>query len=131
MGKRSKERIIPFGKICKKSLKHYLKVRPLFNPGAKEQCFFVSKSGIPLSSRELRAIINRYLKLVAQTSGYSPHSIRHTFATHMLENGAELQGIQEMLGHKNLSSTEIYTHLSLAEVKKVYQQAHIRSKEKK
>ena len=131
MGKGQKERMIPFGKICKKALKLYLKIRPKFNPDAEEQSFFVSKSGIPLLNRELRAILDRYLKLVAKTSGYSPHSIRHTFATHLLENGAELQGIQEMLGHENLSTTEQYTHLSLAEVKKVYQQAHVRSKEKK
>ena len=131
MGKRQKERMIPFGKTCRKALKHYLKVRPEFNPDLEEQCFFVSKSGIPLLDSELRAILDRYLRLVAQSNGYSAHSIRHTFATHLLENGAELQAIQEMLGHENLSTTENYTHLSLEEVKKVYQQAHVRSKEKK
>jgi integrase/recombinase XerD len=131
MGKGRKERIIPFGKICRKALKHYLKVRADFEPGQREKTFFLSKSGIPLSGREIREILNHYLNLIAQTSGYSPHSIRHAFATHLLEHGANLRGVQEMLGHENLSTTEIYTHLSLEEVKKVYQQAHPRSKEDK
>lgn len=131
MGKRRKERIIPFGKECRKSLKRYLKIRSEFDPDPKERIFFVSKSGIPLLPNEIRVILDHYLSLIAQTSGYSPHSIRHSFATHLLEHGADLRGVQEMLGHENLSTTEIYTHLSLEEVKKVYQQAHPRSDSKK
>ncbi|MCF7912115.1 MAG: tyrosine recombinase [Candidatus Cloacimonetes bacterium] len=130
MGKGRKERIIPFGKACRKALKHYLKVRAEFEPEPKEKTFFLSKSGIPLSGSEIREILSHYLNLIAQTTGYSPHSIRHAFATHLLEHGADLRGVQEMLGHANLSTTEIYTHLSLEEVKKVYQQAHARSSEK-
>ncbi|MCF7920748.1 MAG: tyrosine recombinase XerC [Candidatus Cloacimonetes bacterium] len=131
MGKGRKERIIPFGKQCRQALKNYLKIRPQFAPDMKVRNFFVSKSGIPLTGSEIRHIINDYLHLVAQTSGYSPHSLRHTFATHLLEHGADLRGVQEMLGHENLSTTEIYTHLSLEEVKKVYKQAHVRSDDKK
>ncbi|MDP8210515.1 MAG: tyrosine recombinase XerC [Candidatus Stygibacter australis] len=131
MGKGRKERIIPFGSNCRKALKYYQKVRYEFEPDTKEKTFFVSKSGIPLLGRELREILDHYLDLIAQTKGYSPHSIRHAFATHLLEHGADLRGVQEMLGHENLSTTEIYTHLSLEEVKKVYQQAHARSEEKR
>ena len=130
-GKRRKERLIPFGKECRKALKRYKKIRAEFNPSAKERIFFVSKSGIPLTPEEVREILQKYLVIVAQTSGYTPHSIRHAFATHLLEHGADLRGVQEMLGHENLSTTEIYTHLSLEEVKKVYKQAHPRSEEKK
>lgn len=131
MGKRRKERIIPFGKNCRLAMKHYLKVRPQFSPDPKERAFFVSKSGIMLSEDEIRVILNKYLALVAKTSGYTPHSIRHSFATHLLEHGADLRGVQEMLGHEKLSTTEIYTYLSLEEVKKVYEQAHPRSGTKK
>ncbi len=131
MGKRRKERIIPFGKECSKALKKYYKVRSEFEPDIKEPVFFVSKSGISLTAPEIRVILGHYLNLIAQTKGYSPHSIRHAFATHLLEHGADLRGVQEMLGHENLSTTEIYTHLSLEEVKKVYQQAHPRSAEKR
>jgi site-specific recombinase XerD len=131
MGKGRKERLIPFGKECSKALKRYLKIRKEFEPSAGESTFFVSKSGIRLLPSEIRAILNHYLNLIAQTRGYTPHSIRHAFATHLLEHGADLRGVQEMLGHKNLSTTEIYTHLSLEEVKKVYRQAHPRSEETK
>lgn len=130
-GKRRKERIIPFGTSCRLALKHYLKIRDSFNPSGGEKHFFVSKSGIALNSGEVGNILKKYLDLVAQTSGYSPHSIRHSFATHLLQHGADLRGIQEMLGHENLSTTEIYTNLSLDDVKKVYEQAHPRSDEKK
>lgn len=131
MGKRSKERIIPFGKSCRKAMKRYQNWRGEFSPAADEERFFVSKSGIELLPSEIRAILKRYLDMIAQSSGYTPHSIRHAFATHLLEHGADLRGVQEMLGHENLSTTELYTHLSLEEVKKVYQQAHPRSDEKK
>jgi site-specific recombinase XerD len=130
MGKGKKERIIPFGKECRKALKQYAKVRPDFLPDPKEKTFFLNKKGLPLSTNDTRYALDRYLHLVAQTKGYTPHSIRHAFATHLLEHGADLKGVQEMLGHENLSTTEIYTHLSLEEVKKVYRQAHPRSLEK-
>jgi len=132
-GKGNKERIVPIGKIAVKAVRNYLKIRNRFFSSTevktkKVENLFVSKSGKPLSANELREILDRYIRLVAKTKGYSPHSIRHSFATHLLANGADLRAVQEMLGHSNLSTTEIYTHLSLKDLKKVYEQAHPRSK---
>ncbi|MFO7896709.1 MAG: tyrosine recombinase XerC [Candidatus Cloacimonadales bacterium] len=129
-GKGNKERLVPVGKIAVRSLKKYLKIRAQFVTKASDDTLFLSKSGKHLSSDELRAILQRYLNLIAKTKGYSPHSIRHSFATHLLANGADLRAVQEMLGHSNLSTTEIYTHLSLKDLKDIYQQAHPRSKKK-
>ena len=91
----------------------------------------MSKSGKPLSADELREILDRYIQLVARTKGYSPHAIRHSFATHFLSRGGDLRAVQEMLGHSNLSTTEIYTHLSLKDLKAAYKFSHPRSKKKK
>jgi len=132
-GKGNKERIVPMGNKALRAIKNYLKVRKQFHFSKRKEeksvpNLFLSKSGKPLSSDELREILDRYIRLVAKTKGYSPHSIRHSFATHLLANGADLRAVQEMLGHSNLSTTEIYTHLSLKDLKKVYEQAHPRSK---
>jgi tyrosine recombinase XerC len=129
-GKGNKERIVPVGKEAAKAVKKYLKIREQFVSKESGNILFLSKSGRELSPNELREILERYIMLVAKTKGYSPHSIRHSFATHLLEHGADLRAVQEMLGHSNLSTTEIYTHLSLKDLKKVYEQAHPRSKKK-
>ncbi len=134
IGKGNKERIVPIGKKAVRALKSYLKIRTQFySPVKGEQkeisdTLFLSKSGKPLTSDELREILDKYIRLVAKTKGYSPHSIRHSFATHLITNGADLRAVQEMLGHSNLSTTEIYTHLSLKDLKKVYERAHPKSK---
>ncbi|HPR18460.1 MAG TPA: tyrosine recombinase XerC [Candidatus Cloacimonadota bacterium] len=128
IGKGNKERQVPMGRKAMSSLKSYLKIRPQFCDKESGDITFLSKSGKTLVPNELRAILERYILLVAKTKGYSPHSIRHSFATHLLEHGADLRAVQEMLGHSNLSTTEIYTHLSLRDVKKAYEQAHPRSK---
>ncbi|MDO9577438.1 MAG: tyrosine recombinase [Candidatus Cloacimonadales bacterium] len=129
-GKGNKERIVPVGKDAAKAVKQFLKIREQFVSKESGDILFLSKSGKKLSPDELREILERYIILVAKTKGYSPHSIRHSFATHLLEHGADLRAVQEMLGHSNLSTTEIYTHLSLKDLKKVYEQAHPRSKKK-
>ena len=128
LGKGNKERLVPIGKMAVKAVKNYLKIRDQFISRDSDETLFLSKSGKPLDADEIREILERYIMLVAKTKGYSPHSIRHSFATHLLSHGADLRAVQEMLGHSNLSTTEMYTHLSLKDLKKVYEQAHPRSK---
>ena len=110
------------------AVKNYVKIRDQFVSRDSDETLFLSKSGKPLDADEIREILERYIMLIAKTKGYSPHSIRHSFATHLLSHGADLRAVQEMLGHSNLSTTEMYTHLSLKDLKKVYDQAHPRSK---
>ncbi|MCF7858662.1 MAG: tyrosine recombinase XerC [Candidatus Cloacimonetes bacterium] len=127
IGKGDKERLVPLSSKAKIALRNYLTVREEFTSRFSGDVFFLSKSGRKLSPNEVRDILSRYLNLVAKTKGYSPHSIRHSFATHLLARGADLRAVQEMLGHSNLSTTEIYTHLTLKNLKTAYQQAHPRS----
>ncbi len=129
-GKRSKERIIPLTNESVKALRAYLKLRSRFDTQQNIH-LFLTKSGNRMQTSELRHMIQRYISLITSQKGYSPHTIRHSFATHMLNDGADLRSIQEMLGHANLSSTEIYTHVSLKEIKQQYHNNHPRSKKKK
>ncbi len=129
LGKGNKERIIPIGKPALESLHRYEKIRYKFLSKFSDDSLFLSKSGRPLTADEIREILDRYIRLVARTKGYSPHTIRHSFATHLLSRGADLRAIQEMLGHSNLATTEKYTHISHTDLMKVYKQAHPRSKE--
>lgn len=126
IGKGNKERIVPISSKAKIAIRNYEKTREQFESRFSDDTFFLSKSGRPLSPNEIREILSRYLNLIAKTKGYSPHTIRHSFATHLLARGADLRAVQEMLGHTNLSTTEIYTHLTLKDLKKVYEQAHPR-----
>ena len=130
IGKGNKERIVPISSKAKIAIRNYEKTREQFKSRFSDDSFFLSKSGRPLSPNEIREILSRYLNLIAKTKGYSPHTIRHSFATHLLARGADLRAVQEMLGHANLSTTEIYTHLTLKDLKKVYEQAHPRSDKK-
>ena len=124
-GKGKKERIVPFGNKAKTALLKYMDIREKFvnNP---TDIIFLTKSGNQILPNEMRYIIEKYLDLVAQTKGYSPHALRHSFATHLLENGADLRAVQEMLGHEQLSTTQQYTHLTMENILKVYNQAHPR-----
>ncbi len=128
IGKGNKERIVPIGQWACAAIRSYLKVRPKFESDDSGDTLFLSKSGKPLTGDELREILDRYIMLVADTKGYSPHSLRHSFATHLLSHGADLKAVQEMLGHSNLSTTEIYTHLTIEDLQKEYMQAHPRSR---
>ncbi|MDD3052419.1 MAG: tyrosine recombinase XerC [Candidatus Cloacimonetes bacterium] len=124
IGKGKKERIIPVGKTALRFLRKYLEIRTKFESKESGDYLFLSKSGQKLTPDELREILNRYLTLIAKSSGYTPHALRHSFATHLLSNGADLKSVQEMLGHSNLSTTQIYTHVTINDLKKVYKNMH-------
>lgn len=129
VGKGNKTRFTPFGKRAGTALNDYLSRRGNFVSMTNLNSYvFLSKSGKQLTSREIRQIVYNNIESILLKRGYSPHSIRHSFATHLLNQGADLRAIQEMLGHSNLSTTEVYTHVSMKEMKKAYQLAHPRNK---
>ncbi len=130
LGKGNKERIVPVGEKALSALREYYQIRDKFVSEFSGDIFFLTKSGKAFDSEQLGIILDRYISLIAQKKGYSAHTIRHTFATHLLKNGADLRAIQEMLGHSFLTSTEIYTHVTLNEIKSVYKQTHPRNRDK-
>lgn len=126
LGKRNKERIIPVSKSLDKLLDEYLEVRSgTFDEGSV--FLFVTKKGVPVYEKLLYRIVTKYLSKITTLAKRSPHVLRHTFATHLLNNGAELNAIKELLGHSNLSATQIYTHTTFERLNKVYKQAHPRA----
>ncbi|MEW6661226.1 MAG: tyrosine recombinase XerC [Bacillota bacterium] len=128
-GKGSKERIVPFGQHAKRAIEEYLTGGRSFLPIQEEaaQALFLNHHGKRLSSRGLRHILSVEAKELALEKKAKPHSLRHSFATHMLERGADLRVVQELLGHASLSSTQIYTHLSRKRLKDVYKNSHPRA----
>jgi len=127
-GKGSKERIVFFGQKAAESLEEYLKKsRPFLVKDFECDSLFLNKNGTVLSDRSVRRIIDKYVKAVALNSNISPHTLRHTFATHMLNNGADLKTVQELLGHSSLSTTQIYTHVTKDRLKDVYQKTFPRT----
>ena len=129
LGKGNKERMVYFGKVCEKLLNEYLSdSRPKLVKN--NDYLFINKNGSNLSSRGVRLIINNIVKTSALKLNVSPHTLRHTFATHLLNNGAELKVVQELLGHENISTTGIYTHVSNEHLRKVYLSSHPRAKKK-
>jgi len=125
-GKGNKERIIPLGNYALKALTAYRELRrEKAKPGVK--ALFLNKSGQRLSDRFMRKKINRYLTLADIHKVSGPHSLRHSFATHLLNRGADIRSVQELLGHERLSTTQIYTHLSIKRLKEVYDKAHPRA----
>ncbi len=132
MGKGRKERILPLNRASHTALNLYLTDSRIdflkYNRKAnKEFALFLNSRGGRLSTGGVRRMLNRYVKRLAVEGNVSPHSIRHTFATHLLEAGADLRTVQELLGHVDLSSTQIYTHLSRSRLKEVYSKAHPRA----
>lgn len=125
LGKRNKERIIPISTTTIKLLNNYLVKRSELLT-KKKQCLwlFVTEKGNKVYDKLIYRVINRYLALVTTISKKSPHVLRHTFATHMLNNGADLNTIKEILGHSSLASTQVYTHNTIDKLKSVYKQAH-------
>ncbi|WET04274.1 tyrosine-type recombinase/integrase [Flavobacterium sp. YJ01] len=128
LGKRNKERLVPILPIIVSQINSYIKKRDDLESGVDSDYFFVSKKGLKLSESFVYRLINSYFSRVSEKVKKSPHVLRHTFATHLLNNGADLNSVKELLGHSSLASTQVYTHNSLAELKKVYIGAHPRNK---
>ena len=122
IGKRNKERIVPFGDNLKKEIAHYLLERDQIN--TEEDYLFLTKNGKKIYPKLVYRVVNHYLSIVTTISKKSPHVLRHTFATHMLNNGADLNSIKEILGHANLSATQVYTHNTIEKLKNIHKQAH-------
>ena len=126
LGKRNKERIIPIAKGLKNSINEYLVERNRIENQAQD-FLFITKKGNQMYPRSIYRVVNNYLRLITTIEKKSPHVLRHTFATHMLNAGADLNAIKEILGHSNLSATEIYTHNTFKKLKSIYKQAHPRA----
>ena len=127
-GKRKKERIVPLGRFATEALKKYLqereeKVKVFEDP----QIVFVNKKGYRLYPLAVQGMVGKYAQRVSEQEGISPHSLRHAFATHLLDHGADLLTVKELLGHASLSTTQIYTHVSMERLKNIYQKTHPRS----
>lgn len=125
IGKRNKERLIPITSRIAEMIQNYLTFRNEINPACKN--IFVNKSGKPLYPKLVYRLIHQFLTVASTLTRKSPHILRHTFATHMLNNGADINAIKELLGHSSLAATQVYTHNSFEKLKTVYQQAHPRA----
>ncbi len=121
-GKGKKERLAPIGEKALEAIQNYLDARPQRSPA-----LFLNKNGSRLTGRGVRGIINKYILKASLQGKVSPHMFRHSFATHLLNRGADLRSVQELLGHANLSTTQIYTHLTTDKLKSVYDKAHPRA----
>ena len=120
VGKRNKERIIPFNTVLKEQIQHYIKIKANLN----DEFLFVNKNGNQLYEKFVYRLVNTSLSQITTANKKSPHVLRHTFATHMLNNGADLNAIKELLGHANLSATQVYTHNTVEKLKNIHKQAH-------
>lgn len=127
LGKRNKERILPILPIISKQISLYLSERTKIEDIKDKEHFFLMLKGVKLNDSFVYRLINYYFSNVSEKVKKSPHILRHTFATHMLNNGADLNSVKELLGHSSLASTQVYTHNSLAELKKVYGNSHPRN----
>jgi len=135
-GKGKKERIVPLGSHAMSAIRHYLTLLepdPRFSELRRQSAFdnslplFINKNGGRLSSRSVRRKLDKYLTEVGLDPGISPHTLRHSFATHLLDNGADLRSVQELLGHQSLSTTQVYTHLSTSRLRTTYDDAFPRA----
>jgi integrase/recombinase XerC len=128
-GKGKKERITPISSSALQAIQHYMEFRnkrAQNNSHFDARVLFVNKHGQRLSTRSVRRKMDKYLKIAGLDPAISPHTLRHSFATHMLNNGADLRSVQELLGHQSLSTTQVYTHLTTRKLKEVYEDSHPR-----
>ncbi len=122
MGKGKKERVVPIGEVAIRALRRYLEARK-----KQSEAVFLNKNGRRITARGVRGIVEKYIRRAGIKQGVSAHTFRHSFATHLLNRGADLRTVQELLGHANLSTTQIYTHLTTDKLKSVYDKAHPRA----
>ena len=127
LGKRNKERIIPILPVVQNQIRIYLDERSRLQPIIDGDSFFLLLKGVKLNDSFVYRLINYYFSNVSEKVKKSPHILRHTFATHLLNHGADINSVKELLGHSSLASTQVYTHSSLAELKKIYGSAHPRN----
>lgn len=128
MGKGSKERVVPMGEIAVKSLKSYIELgRPKMVSNPREQALFLNHHGRRLTRQGFWKIVKKYAVQAQIHKEITPHTLRHSFATHLLENGADIRAVQEMLGHADISTTQIYTHVTKDRLKDVYAKSHPRA----
>jgi integrase/recombinase XerC len=123
LGKRNKERIVPLPEGTLEAVRAYLSQRPTTDPAAP---LLVGPTGEPLARRSVQRLVQRVLATVTTQTKRSPHVLRHTYATHLLEHGADLNAVKELLGHANLAATQVYTHNTVEKLRKVHAQAHPR-----
>ena len=126
-GKGKKERLCPIGETALKAIRVYMAKRPKGKALRVPYALFVSQKGNRLTVRQVDRLLVRYVRAAGLPASISPHSLRHSFATHLLDRGADLRSVQELLGHASLSTTQIYTHVTAQRLKKVYDQAHPRA----
>jgi len=126
-GKGSKERMVPIGEPALRAIRRYLDQRQKSVKVREKRAVFLNAAGRRLTDRSVRRVIDKYIKVCAVGEKISPHSLRHSFATHLLDRGADLRSVQELLGHMNLSTTQIYTHVTTERLKSVYDKAHPRA----
>ena len=124
LGKGNKERKVPFGASLERSLKSYLELKKTVFPGIVEESLLVTDKGVKLYPGFVYKVANKFLTLVSTVEKKSPHVLRHSFATHLANNGAELNAIKELLGHSSLASTQVYTHNTIEKLKDIHKQAH-------
>lgn len=124
LGKGSKERIVFYGEYTIDTLHDYLKNREIILDGKPSEYLFVSKESGKLTTRRISQILDTIMEIVAIKNNVTPHTLRHTFATHLLNHGADLRSVQELLGHSSLSTTQIYTHVSNERLRQVYLETH-------
>ena len=128
MGKRNKERIIPMLPKLKESIDEYLKIKSQEFNNVISDYLFISKSGIQLSEKYVYRTVNEYFKLVSPKVKKAPHVLRHSFATHLINEGADINSVKELLGHSSLSATQVYSHTSMERIKEVFKNSHPRAK---